>query len=144
MVYSSRRILNEREKFTVMHIRWYLSQIGYQCLVIILIWGNLVTWRSKKYFVVSINSVEAKFHTMANAICECIQIKILLKELGINLEDFMKLFYDYQSALSIAENPVHYDKTKHIEINCYFINRKKKTVLSNYSTCQQSHMLQIS
>ena len=43
---------------------------------------------------------------MANGICEGIWIKRLLKELGVDLEDPMKLFYDNQSALSIAKNPV--------------------------------------
>ena len=39
------------------------------------IWGNLVTWRSKKQQVVAHNSVEAEFRALAHGICEGIWIK---------------------------------------------------------------------
>lgn len=34
------------------------------------VWGNLVTWRSKKQSVVSRSSAEAEFRAMAHSICE--------------------------------------------------------------------------
>ena len=34
------------------------------------VWGNLVTWRSKKQSMVSKSSVEAEFRAMAHDICE--------------------------------------------------------------------------
>nr|GEV81046.1 putative RNA-directed DNA polymerase [Tanacetum cinerariifolium] len=66
--------------------------------------GNLVTWKSKKQKVVSRLSAEAKFQGM--------------------------LHCDNQAAVKIANNPVQYDKTKHIEIDRHFIkdHLKKKTV----------------
>ncbi|KAF5456016.1 hypothetical protein F2P56_025533 [Juglans regia] len=57
------------------------------------VWGNLVTWRSKKQSVVSRSSAEAEFRAMAHAI-------------------------------SIAKNPVHHDRTKHVEIDRHFIKEK--------------------
>lgn len=63
------------------------------------VWKILVTWRSKKQCMVSRNNVEAEFHTTANAICQVIWIRMLLKELGSNLEDPVKFFCDNQPTL---------------------------------------------
>jgi len=37
-----------------------------------LLWGNLVTWRSKKQAVVARSSAEAEYRAMAHGICEII------------------------------------------------------------------------
>ena len=39
------------------------------------VWGNLVTWRSKKQNVVARSSAESEFRAMANGICELLWIK---------------------------------------------------------------------
>ncbi|KAL6339861.1 hypothetical protein AAG906_034949 [Vitis piasezkii] len=46
------------------------------------VWGNLVTWRSKKQSVVARSSAEAEYRALAQGICEGIWIKRVLSELG--------------------------------------------------------------
>ncbi|KAL6315942.1 hypothetical protein AAG906_013776 [Vitis piasezkii] len=62
------------------------------------VWGNLVTWRSKK--------------------------QSSLEELRVPLKHPMVLYCDNQAAISIAKNPVHHDRTKHVEIDRHFIKEK--------------------
>ena len=47
------------------------------------VWGNLVTWRSKKQSIVARSNAEAEFRAMAHGICEGIWLQRILKELGI-------------------------------------------------------------
>ena len=86
------------------------------------VWGNLVTWRSKKQSVVSRSSAEAELRSLASGVCEGIWLKRVLDDLKIIIEGPIKLFCDNQAALSIAKNPVHHDRTKHIEIDRYYIS----------------------
>ncbi|KAL5758013.1 hypothetical protein ACOSP7_020624 [Xanthoceras sorbifolium] len=88
------------------------------------VWGNLVTWRSKKQSVVSRSSVEAEFRAMAHGICEGIWLQRLLNELKVPMVKPMELLCDNQATISIAKNPVHHDRTKHVEIDRHFIKEK--------------------
>ncbi|RDX97055.1 Copia protein, partial [Mucuna pruriens] len=85
---------------------------------------NLVTWRSKKQNVVARSSVEAEFRAMAHNICEGSWMKIILDDLKVKYEGRIKLFYDNNSAISIAYNPVQHNRTMHIEIDRHFIKEK--------------------
>ena len=58
---------------------------------------------------------------MALATCELIWLRRLLQELRFGKDEQMKLICDNQDALHIASNPVFYEKTKHIEVDCHFI-----------------------
>ncbi|RVW60823.1 Retrovirus-related Pol polyprotein from transposon TNT 1-94 [Vitis vinifera] len=88
------------------------------------VWGNLVTWRSKKQSVVARSSAEAEFRAMAQGICEGIWLNRLLEELRVPLKHPIVLYCDNQAAISIAKNPVHHDRTKHVEIDRHFIKEK--------------------
>jgi len=85
------------------------------------VWGNLVTWRSKKQSVVARSSAEAEYRSMANGVCELLWIKRVLGELKLEINLPMKLFCDNKAAISIAHNPVQHDRTKHIEVDRHFI-----------------------
>lgn len=88
------------------------------------VWGNLVTWRSKKQSVVARSSAEAEFRSLSQGICEGIWIQRVLAELGMGNSKSIRLYCDNQAAISIAKNPVHHDRTKHIEIDRHFIAEK--------------------
>ncbi|RVW33967.1 Retrovirus-related Pol polyprotein from transposon TNT 1-94 [Vitis vinifera] len=98
------------------------------------VWGNLVTWRSKKQSVVARSSAEAEYRALAQGICEGIWIKRVLSELGQTSSSPILMMCDNQATISIAKNLVHHDRTKHVEINRHFITEKvtSETVKLNY------------
>jgi len=86
--------------------------------------GNLVSWRSKKQAVVSRSTAEAEYRAMALALCEIMWLKGLLKELQVLKNETMLLHCDNVAAINIANNPVQFDRMKHVEIDRFFVKEK--------------------
>lgn len=86
--------------------------------------GNLVTWRSKKQKVVALSSAEAEFRGIVKGITEILWLRKLMDEIGFPLKTPTKLFCDNEAAISISENPVQHDRTKHVEVDRHFIKEK--------------------
>lgn len=58
---------------------------------------------------------------MANTVSELIWLRWLLGELGVKQENATTLHCDNQAALHITKNPVYHERTKHVEMDCYFV-----------------------
>ncbi|RVW96946.1 Retrovirus-related Pol polyprotein from transposon RE1 [Vitis vinifera] len=86
--------------------------------------GNLVTWKSKKQNVVARSSAEAEFRGMALGLCEVLWLRLLLQDLGYLSRQPIRLFCDNKAACDIAHNPVQHDRTKHVEVDRFFIKEK--------------------
>ncbi|EOY00276.1 Cysteine-rich RLK (RECEPTOR-like protein kinase) 8, putative [Theobroma cacao] len=93
----------------------------------IFIGDSLVSWKSKKQSVVARSSAEAEYRAMATTCCEIIWLKYLMSDFGINDSEAINLYSDSQSAIHISRNPVHHERTKHIEMDCHFIREKVLT-----------------
>jgi hypothetical protein len=85
--------------------------------------GNLVSWRSKKQPVVSRSTAEAEYRAMSVCLSDMLWVRNLLSELKLG-EGFLKLWCDNKSAINIANNPVQHDRTKHVEIDRFFIKEQ--------------------
>ena len=57
-----------------------------------------------------------------------------MNELRLESPESFKMYSDSQAAISIAKNPVHHDRTKHVEIDRHFISEKvnSKIIELNY------------
>jgi hypothetical protein len=51
----------------------------------------------------------------------------------VNHEEKIKLWCDSKSTINIANNPVQHDRTKHVEIDRFFIKEKLKSGLLKLS-----------
>ncbi|EHK62694.1 hypothetical protein M3S_J82 [Sorghum bicolor] len=88
---------------------------------VFLLGNSLVTWSSQKQRVVALSSCEAEYIASANAACQGIWLSRLLGELmGIPTPQ-VKLLVDNKSAIALSKNPVHHDRSKHIDIRYHFI-----------------------
>ena len=61
---------------------------------------------------------------MTLATCELIWLKQLLQEVRFEKDGQMMLVCDNQAALHIISNLLYHERTKHIEVDCHFIQKK--------------------
>lgn len=61
---------------------------------------------------------------MAAAASELTWINYLLKDFGCHASSPAILLCDNQAALHISNNPIFHERTKHIELDCYFVLKK--------------------
>ncbi|KAK3016209.1 hypothetical protein RJ639_006211 [Escallonia herrerae] len=86
--------------------------------------GNLVTWRSKKQNVVARSSAEDEFRGIALGVCEALWLRLLLQDLGCVSKQPIKLYCDNKATCDISHNLVQHDRTKHVEMDRFFIKEK--------------------
>nr|GEV45611.1 integrase, catalytic core [Tanacetum cinerariifolium] len=96
------------------------SRSGY----VLLLGGAPISWKSKKQSVVSRSSAEAEYRSMATAVSEIMWVHWLLKEIDVVVVGPTPLFCDNQSAKHIANNLVFHERTKHVEMDCYFVRER--------------------
>ena len=84
----------------------------------------MVTWRSKKQTVVARSTTEAELRLVAHEICEVLWLKILLEELEVMVKLPLRIYCDNKVAINISHNLVHHNRTKHVEVDRYFIKEK--------------------
>ena len=61
---------------------------------------------------------------MTLEICEALWLRFLLQDLGYLSSQPIRLFCDNKAACDIAHNPVQHDRTKHVEVDKFFIKEK--------------------
>ncbi|CAD7003740.1 unnamed protein product [Ceratitis capitata] len=83
--------------------------------------GAVTSWESKKQSIVALSSTEAEYVALSIAAKEAIYLKRLLRELGFSNTGPMVINNDNQSAQHLARNPVHHDRSKHIDIKYHFV-----------------------
>ncbi|XP_021837610.2 uncharacterized mitochondrial protein AtMg00810-like [Spinacia oleracea] len=91
---------------------------------VLLLGNSPISWKSKKQSTISKSSSEAEYRAMSQAAAEVTWIVRLLEELGVHNLKPVALHCDNQSAIHIATNPIFHERTKHIEVDCYFTRDK--------------------
>ncbi|KAK9057022.1 hypothetical protein SSX86_024388 [Deinandra increscens subsp. villosa] len=96
----------------------------YRTGYLLLLGGAPISWKSKKQSIVSRSSAEAEYRAMATTVSEVIWVRWLLTELVASQVKATLLFCDNQAARHIANNPVFHERTKHVEMDCYFVRER--------------------
>ncbi|XP_061359619.1 uncharacterized mitochondrial protein AtMg00810-like [Gastrolobium bilobum] len=83
--------------------------------------SNLISWSSKKQHAVSRSSTEAEFRSLASTLAKITWLQSLLYELHIPCTVLPTVFCDNASTVMLAENLVLHNRTKHFELDLYFV-----------------------
>jgi len=73
------------------------------------------------------STAEAEYRAMEPLTCELTWVKQFLQEINFCDIQTMKMYCDNQVVIHIASNPTFHERTKHIEINCYFVREELLT-----------------
>jgi transposase InsO family protein len=79
-----------------------------------------ITYSCKSQRTVALSSTEAEYMSLAHGVKELIFLRELLEELGMQ-QDPTVVNVDNQSAIAMANNPVHHQRTKHIHSRYHFV-----------------------
>ncbi|KAI3772351.1 hypothetical protein L6452_03535 [Arctium lappa] len=85
---------------------------------------NLILWSSKRQTTLSRSSAEAEYRGVANVVSETCWLRNLLLELHYPLRRATIVYCDNVSAIYLSGNPVHHQRTKHIEMDIHFVREK--------------------
>ena len=103
--------------------------------------ANLVSWYSKKQHTISHLSTEAKYRSLANIVAELTQITSLLDEVRVSITKRPIVWCNNLSTLQLVANPVLHDRTKHVELDLYFVREKvlqKKVMIQHVPSIDQT------
>ncbi|KAI3758794.1 hypothetical protein L6452_06366 [Arctium lappa] len=86
--------------------------------------GSPISWKSKKQVTVSLSFAEAEFRSMRRITAELTWLSRLLSDLGVENITPIALKCDNMASIHIANNPVFHERTKHIELDCYYVREQ--------------------
>nr|GEZ16828.1 hypothetical protein [Tanacetum cinerariifolium] len=83
-----------------------------------------VSWKSKKHTVVSRSSTEAEYRAMAVTVSEINRMRWLLEKIEVKQIGPTPIYCDNKAARNIATNLIFQERTKHLEMDCYFVRER--------------------
>ncbi|XP_034569874.1 secreted RxLR effector protein 161-like [Setaria viridis] len=89
--------------------------------VIFFLGDSPISWQSAKQKVVALSSCEAEYIAAATAACQAVWMARLLAEILNTVVSRPVLRVDNKSTISLVKNPVHHDRSKHIDTRFHLI-----------------------
>jgi hypothetical protein len=85
--------------------------------------GGSISWASRRQKTVAQSTVEAEYMATAEAVKEAIWWRRFLGELAQTIDSPTSLYSDNAGSISLAHNPEHHARTKHIDVK-YHLTRE--------------------
>ena len=93
--------------------------------------GPLISWKSKKQQSVALSTCEAEYMALSSAVQEAKFLIQLAEDLELAGLNSVTLHVDNQGAIALAKNPVHHQRSKHIDIRYHFVRSEVQRGLIN-------------
>jgi hypothetical protein len=104
------------------------------------VFGNTISWSTKKQPTVSLSSTEAELIALCHATKEGLWLSKLMKEIGLGCRPFT-IFEDNLPCIRICEEPRDHQRMKHLDVQYLFtrdVIRKKKMVIKHVPSADQT------
>jgi hypothetical protein len=89
--------------------------------------GGPISWKSQSQATVALSSAEAEYMALAAATQEAVHLRQLMIDIDPVYEARLPpvhIFEDNTGAIAISNNPVHHERTKHIDVRYHFIRER--------------------
>jgi hypothetical protein len=103
--------------------------------------GAAVTWRSTKQDIVAQSSSEAEYIALAEAAKEALWIRKLQHEIFPTMKEPTIIHEDNQSAINLAQNPIHTNRSKHIAVRYHAVRDYVEKKMIKVKYCPTSEMV---
>lgn len=115
---------------------------------------NLISRWSKKQTLVAKSSAVAEYRSLASVASKILWVESLLQELQVACSA-PTIYYDNQSTVALSHSPVLHNRTKHMELDIFFVGEKvlaklrfaflgdKLKVFSSYRSCYKHRLSHI-
>jgi hypothetical protein len=88
---------------------------------VIMLAGAPISWASRRQKLTALSSTEAEYIALSECLREVLYLRKLMTELGFPPSGPTKIYCDNEAAIAIANNPVHHQRSKHIDIRYHRI-----------------------
>lgn len=85
---------------------------------------NLISWSSKRQHTLPRSNTEAEYRGVANVVSKSCWLRNLLLELHCPIYKATLVYCDNVRAIFLSGNSIQHQRTKHIEIDIYFVQEK--------------------
>lgn len=86
--------------------------------------GAIISWKTRKHSLVSCSSTKVEYRSMATTISEILWLRWLYQYLEAAQKGATKLYCDNQATHHSANILVFHERTKHVDIDCYFFREQ--------------------
>ena len=82
--------------------------------------AGVVTWSSKKQYIVTLSSTEAEYIAQTHAVKEVMYLYMFIQEIH-RLDKLVTLNCDNKGAITLSKDNKFHTRTKHIDIHYHFV-----------------------
>ena len=95
--------------------------------------GSVVSWKATLQPTVTLSTTEAEYMALTAAAKEGIWLKGLVSSLGLH-HDHAIVYCDSLSAICLAKDQVHHERTKHIDVRYHFLRSESRIKVKKVGT----------
>lgn len=93
-----------------------------------------ISWNTKRQNSVAASSTEAEYMALFEGVREALCLRSLLNDINIKISEPIIMFEDNNGCISLANNPILFKRSKHIDIKYHFIREQveRKVITLQY------------